>query len=290
MKGAAHMNLTVKFYDVEHGSCTHVITPNGKHFLFDIGTKTNKSICEHLKNTYFYYSGRIDYLVITHPHIDHIADLENLYTYEITPRVLSRPKEAFPLSQVSGDSQSQIALKNKANYMNDNYNSPIVWEEDPSNPNYNGNVKMTRFSPTVQDDEKEDVNNYSIVEVLEYSEFKVVITGDNPSAKLLEMLGQSSFKTAVTNATVLLAPHHGRDSDFCKEFLEAVNPRLTVFSDKPIVHDTQAHSAQKYAYATRGVTWNGQNRKVFTTRNDGTITFIFDPGGNWSIDTSTSEY
>lgn len=43
------MNLIVKFYDVEHGSCTHVITPNGKHFLFDIGSKSDKSICEHLK-------------------------------------------------------------------------------------------------------------------------------------------------------------------------------------------------------------------------------------------------
>ena len=284
------MSLTVKFYDVEHGSCTHIITPNGKHFLFDIGTKGNRSICAFLKANYFAFGGSLDYLVITHPHIDHIADLSNLYTYGIAPRVLSRSTEAFPLNQVPGDGQSQIALKNKANEINNRYNSPISWEEDPSNPAYNGGLVMTRFSPTVRDNEKDDVNNYSIVEVLEYGGFKVVITGDNPSAKLIEMLKQRDFVIAITNADVLLAPHHGRDSDFCKEFVEIVNPRLTGFSDKPIVHDTQAHSAQKYYNVTRGTTWSGNPRRVFTTRSDGTITFTFQENGTWSIGTSTAEY
>ena len=245
------MSLTVKFYDVEHGSCTHVITPNGKHILYDIGTKSSKSICKHLKAKYFQYGDRPDYLVITHPHIDHIADLQNLYTYGITPRVLSRPTEAFPMNQVPGDSQAQIALKNKANEMNDNYNSPISWEVDPTNPEYNGGVQITRFSPDVVGDEKNDINNYSIIEVLEYGGFKIVLTGDNPSAKLQEMLKGSDFIRDVSRATILLAPHHGRDSDFCKEFVEVVNPTLTVFSDKPIVHDTQAHAAQKYYNVTR---------------------------------------
>ena len=33
------MGLTVKFYDVGHGSCTHIITPNGRHYLVDVGLK-----------------------------------------------------------------------------------------------------------------------------------------------------------------------------------------------------------------------------------------------------------
>jgi len=284
------MNLTVKFYDVEHGSCTHVITPNDKHFLYDIGTKSSKSICKHLKAKYFQYGGRPDYLVITHPHIDHIADLQNLYTCGITPRVLSLPTDAFPMHQVPGDTSAQIALKQKANDMNSYYDAPISWEESPLNPDYNGGVTITRFSPEVVGNEKNDTNNFSIVEVLEYGGFKIVLTGDNPSAKLQEMLKRSDFTRGVTQATILLAPHHGRDSDFCKEFVEVVNPRLTVFSDKPIVHETQAHAAQKYYNVTRGTTWSGTPRRVFTTRNDGTITFIFKADGTWSIDTSTSEY
>ena len=284
------MSLTVKFYDVEHGSCTHVITPNNKHILYDIGTKSYKSICKHLKEQYFQFEGRPDYLVVTHPHIDHIADLQNLYTYGITPRVLSRSTEAFPLNHVPSDGQTQIALKNKANEMNNNYTSPITWDVDPSNPDFNGGVKMARFTPSVDGEEKNDINNFSIIEVLEYGGFKIVITGDNPYTKLIEMLKQRNFIIAIADADVLLAPHHGRDSDFCKEFVEIVNPRLTVFSDKPIVHDTQAHASQKYYNFTRGTTWNGSPRRVFTTRNDGTITFVFDSDGSWSINASTTEY
>jgi competence protein ComEC len=284
------MNLTVKFYDVEHGSCTHIITPNGKHFLVDIGTKSGKSICQHIKNTCLPYQGRLDYLIITHPHIDHIADLENLYTYNITPRVLWRDKDAFPLKIVSSDSAAQISLKRKANAMSDCYTKTIAEHESPSNTAYNGGVELNLFSAIVTGNEKDDLNNFSCVVVLQYGGFKIVLTGDNPSTKLNEMLGRSDFRSTVSNATVLLAPHHGRDGDFCAEFVNAVNPRLTVFSDKAIQYETQAHAAQKYYNATRGTTWSGNPRRVLTTRSDGTITFTFESSGEWSINASTIEY
>jgi len=284
------MSLTVKFYDVEHGSCTHIITPNGKHFLVDIGSKTTKSICQHLKTKYFRYQDRIDYLIITHPHLDHISDLENLYTYNITPRVLRRNNDAFPLEIVLGDSDSQISLKKQANKMNEAYNLPIDEEESPTNLTFNGGLDIDVFDPMVYGNEKNDLNYFSCAVVLQYSGFKIVLTGDNPAEKLEEMLKQQNFRDAISNATILLAPHHGRGSDFCESFVEIVNPRLTVISDKSIQHETQANAAQKYYHKTRGVESNGDIRKVFTTRNDGNITFTFNSDNSWSINTSKDEY
>jgi len=284
------MSLTVKVYDVEHGSCTHIITPNGKHFLVDIGSKSNKSICQHIKSNHLTYQERIDYLIITHPHLDHISDLENLYTYSITPRVLWRPRAAFPLKTVSTDSYAQASLKTKANYMNDYYSSAVEEYESPSNMIYNGGVELDLFHPNVSDKEKDDLNNFSCVVVLQYAGFKIVLTGDNPSSKLIEMLDQTSFRNAITNAKVLLAPHHGRDNDFCADFVSVVNPVLTVLSDKAIQHETQAHAAQKYYNATQGTTWSGNPRSVFTTRSDGTITFTFESDGKWNIGISNQEY
>jgi len=284
------MSLIVKFYDVEQGSCTHIITPNGKHYLVDIGTKSSKSICRYLKNKYFPYQGRIDYLIITHPHIDHIADLENLYTYNIMPRALWRDKDAFPLSISYSDSPAQVSLKKKANAMNDEYNSSIDTSESPSNPSLNGGIGIDLFSSTVVGNEKNDLNMFSCVLVLQYAGFKIVLTGDNPAAKLEEMLKGDSFRQSIGDATVLLAPHHGRDSDFCENFVRTVNPRLTVFSDKSIQYETQAHAAQKYYNLTRGTTWSETSRRVFTTRSDGTITFAFKADETWSIGTSNTEY
>jgi beta-lactamase superfamily II metal-dependent hydrolase len=178
------MSLTVKFYNVEHGSCTHIITPNGKHFLVDIGTKAEKSISQYLKNKYLRDGNILDYLIVTHPHVDHIADLENLYKYEIKPRVLWRDKDAFPLKILHNDSPAQVSLKKKANEMNDEYNHPIEYIESPVNPDFNGGLHIDTFSATVSEVEKSDLNFFSCVLVLRYSGFKIVLTGDNPASKL----------------------------------------------------------------------------------------------------------
>ena len=108
------MSLAVKFYDVEHGNCTHVITPNRKHLLYDLGSKAHSSISLYLKNKYFRNSGKPDMLAISHPHIDHISDLGNMYLYGITPYYLWRDKQAFPLIITASDSQHHINIKNHA--------------------------------------------------------------------------------------------------------------------------------------------------------------------------------
>lgn len=41
--------MRVNFYNVDHGSCTHIITPSNKHFLVDIGSKADKSIAGYIK-------------------------------------------------------------------------------------------------------------------------------------------------------------------------------------------------------------------------------------------------
>ena len=57
--------MKIIFYDVEHGSCCHIITPKQKHILIDVGSKSYKSIVEHIKRNYFYYGGTIDEFIIT---------------------------------------------------------------------------------------------------------------------------------------------------------------------------------------------------------------------------------
>ena len=58
--------------DVQHGSCSHLITPANQHILIDLGSKTEKSICRYLKEKYFCFAGTIDELILTHLHEDHI--------------------------------------------------------------------------------------------------------------------------------------------------------------------------------------------------------------------------
>ena len=281
------MSLTVKFYDVGHGSCTHVITPNGQHYLVDVGSRADKSVCRHIADKYL-GNDEIDYLVITHPHLDHIYDLRNMRSLGLGPKVLRRPKAAFPLEITSEDSPSDAALKTLANQLNETYTSPVVI--DPCLPENTGGLSMRIFSPVVSDDESADLNNFSSVVVMDYAGYKLVITGDNPGEKLREQLQGKDFANAVANADVLLAPHHGRSGEYCGDFVRKVNPRITVISDDCIQYGTQEDSSSCYGDATRGVNWCGDFRKVFTTRKDGTVTVTIDGDGTWSIGTSKVEY
>ena len=264
--------MKVVFYDVEHGSCCHIITPNNTHILVDVGSKTNSSIVEHINRKYFSNrGGKIDELIITHPHEDHIYDLPNLNSI-LAPRVLHRPKGAFDVIPAQ-NTPEHVAIAKSANAMNKSYNQPITPGTSPTDAKVNGGVAFKIISPKAEWTTQKDVNTFSNIIIVQYDGYKFVLTGDNPASILREMIriNHNGIQEAVKNATVLLAPHHGRAGEFCKEFFDCVNPYLTVVSDKSIVHGTQEDTAK--LYKGRGAHLYGKDRYVLTTRNDGTISF-----------------
>ena len=267
--------MKVVFYDVEHGSCCHIISPNNKHILVDVGSKTNTSIVEHIQRKYFSgRGGRIDLLIITHPHEDHIYDLPNLRRL-LPPRFLQRPKAAFDI--VPKDNTPEYrAIARCANEMNRSYITPAEPGTVPTDEAVNGGVRFDIITPKDEWITKDDLNTFSPVIVVAYSGYKFILTGDNPASILQKMMDSNfdEIKSKIKDATVLLAPHHGRDNEFCSDFFRCVNPILTVVSDKPIEHGTQEATAR--LYRGRGARLYGQDRHVLTTRNDGTIAFELD--------------
>lgn len=268
------MSLTIKFYDVEHGNCTHVITPNGKHILIDIGSKSYRSMASYINETYT--QDRIDQLIITHPHEDHIFDLPILNEL-IKPRILQRPKGAFDIKPTQNTAlHRQIA--DCANAMNKEYNRDLTDSEKVILPANNGGVSFEIISPEDNWTDKSNINTFSSLVIINYQGYKFIITGDNPKTILDTMMNEnySDIRSKTQNATALLAPHHGRTGEFSKLFFDNVNPYLTVVSDKCVVHTTQEETA--YLYKGRGAKLYGRDRYVLTTRNDGTITFTVSPG------------
>jgi competence protein ComEC len=265
--------MKINFYDVEHGSCTHIITPNGKHILIDVGSRESKSIVSHLKNTYFRYNyyGQIDQLIITHPHEDHIYDLPALCD-KLKPRILHRPQSAFPIVPTQ-DTQLHREIAKCANDMNNEYNSPVAPENNPLNQANNGGIEIEIITPPSSETTKDDLNTFSNIIIVKYEGYKFILTGDNPKSILQKIMdrNQDNIRQKIAYSTVLLAPHHGRIGEFCEDFFKCINPFLTVVSDKSIVHTTQEETSN--VYKGRGAELDGKNRYVLTTRNDGTITF-----------------
>ncbi len=269
----------ITFYDVEHGACTHISTPNGTQILVDIGGCDNFSPSYWMANILRLQT--LDALVLTHPHEDHYHDLQNLTNYGLSPRVLSRNRSAFPVQKTDANKHCHDLI-DTVNNMSARYTHPVLPTNDPFLSTVNGGVKWTNFLPDTADTTQDDPNTFSGIYVLEYGGVRVVLTGDNNKEILAKMINKPEVAAAIKNADFLLAPHHGRTTDYCDEFFKLVNPKAVIISDKPIEHNSQEQSASEYNNG-RGIQLNGETRYVLTTRTDGNIELKINNFGQYSF-------
>ena len=269
----------ITVFDVGHGSCTHIKTPNGKNILVDIGGSDDFSPANYL--AYTEQIGVLDALVITHPHEDHYHDIINLEHCGIKPKILSRNTAGFPVDGSNFPIKDQYKV-NYINRMNAEYSIPVSDLANPFLPIINGGVGWQVFYAEGADLNRRDPNTFSGVYVLTFGGRKVVLTGDNNKEILANMIKNPMFKTAVSDADFLLAPHHGRTPDFCQVFFDVVNPKVTIISDKCCEHDSQIDSACLYNN-DKGVLFNGDHRHVLTTRKDGNIVLRITNQGDVSL-------
>jgi len=268
-------DCTIVFWDVQHGHSTYIKTPNDRHIVVDLGTgdysKSNKefSPLRHLK--YTYGVNQLDYVVVTHPHLDHIDDILNFDL--LSPKIFHRPKHLTNKEVMEGVREKDKPKFKKYCEINDRYSSPIDPDsaDNTSTPSNWGGLKIESFTPSSCN--HNNFNNHSIVVIIEYASSKIVIPGDNEKCSFEELMKLNSFKTAVKDADILLAPHHGRESGYYLDFVNLVNPRLTIVSDGRFC-ETNANA--RYSAKSRGWKVHKRNglskeRKCLTTNSDGEV-------------------
>jgi len=267
------------FWDVQHGHATYIKSPNGRHIVIDLGTgqysKNNLTFSplKHLRNSYDVT--QLDYVIITHPHLDHIDDIMQFDS--LNPKVLWRPKSISNQEVMEGVRQNDWEKFNKYCEINNNYNYSIS-DNDYNNtddPNNWGGLQIAGYNAVTCD--HNNFNNFSRITILEYAGIKVVIPGDNESESFKELLDNQYFVNKIKNAYILLAPHHGRESGYYSDFINKVNPTLTIVSDGKKV-DTSANN--RYSQVSSG--WEvysrsggSKKRYCLSTNNDGHIVVKF---------------
>lgn len=273
-------NVKMRVWDVKHGNAIYIRTPNNKHLVFDLGVgdysegMDGRSPLETLKS--HYKIDKIDYLMITHPHKDHIKDILNLDKLNLGPRILHRPKSVDLDRLLENVSWADTPLFDRYIKLHNDFSVPASQTGTTANPENYGGVGFKHFStPTLT----ENINNLSIVTVLQYAGIKVVIPGDNEYKSLEELMKREEFKNAIKNCDILMAPHHGRQSAYHSGFVQHANPRITIVSDGSIC-DTSANSS--YSANSRGwdIHYKGNyiHRNMLTTNSDGEIYIDFGTG------------
>jgi len=270
--------LEFVFWDVQHGHATYIRTPNNRHMVVDLGigsfsTKHEFSPLRHLRNNYGVQ--QLDYVIITHPHRDHIDDIFEFDN--MNPKTLHRPRHLSADVIRAGNKSGDFNKIDKYLEIEGRYNLPVLGTPgDIDVPANWGNVRMSFFVSNGCN--TNNLNNHSVVSIFEYLGVKIVIPGDNEKISWNELLKDIKFCTASQNADVLLAPHHGRESGFCPELMDHVRPRFVVISDGPAGETscTEKYAAKIRQYRTTG--WRGyyrdntwDERFCVTTRCDGMI-------------------
>jgi competence protein ComEC len=267
------MPLEVTFWDVQHGSASYIKTPNGKHIVYDLGTGSYRQRNSHFSPLLYLKNRlgvtRLDEVIISHPHKDHIEDILNFD--QLSPRVLRRPKHLLKNEITKDIRDEDKPIFDKYFEINDRFNQPLTDGENPSLSQNNGGAEIQGFHPTSCS--QVNLNNHSIVLSISYAKSKILMTGDNEGPSWEELLNNDQFKTAISGTDIFLAPHHGRDSGFYSDLFKYINPRLTIISDGDVC-DTSA--TDRYRNVTTG--WKVHHRKggseerfCVTTRNDGSI-------------------
>ncbi|WP_411680338.1 ComEC/Rec2 family competence protein [Clostridium thailandense] len=240
--------IRISYIDVGQGD-SELIQVNGKNLLIDAGTNesTNKVISYLDKQNV----KKLDYVVATHPHEDHIGGMSDVIKrYDIgqfyAPKKLTNTKIFENMIN---------ALKSK--------NLKINVARAGIELDLGKDVKCEMLAPN--NTSYEDLNNYSAVIKVTYKNSKFLFTGDAEKLSEKEILS----KNYDLSSDVLKVGHHGSTSSSSKDFLDKIAPRMAIISCGKNNDYGHPHKETLNEFEKRKI-------QVYRTDVDGTILLISD--------------
>ncbi len=249
-------NFSVYYLDVGQGDCTIVICDD-KVLMIDTGTINQFNTLR--TNLYMLEIDTIDYMLLTHPHDDHIGSASEIISHYNVSTILmpSISSENF-VTSLTYDNLIEKISENNVTPKSVSYGESFML----------GSAVVEILSPIKQDD---NINNMSVVAKINYGSTSFLFTGDSEKETEKQILREKYD----VSANVLKVSHHGSNTSSTDAFISAVNPEYVIIS---------AGSDNNYGHPTLDNVdkFNDLGIKQFITSFDGNITVTSD-GDNLSI-------
>ncbi|MBX7152361.1 DNA internalization-related competence protein ComEC/Rec2 [bacterium] len=214
--------MRINFLDVGQGDCTVIQLPGGKTMVVDAGDKEpdfdngEKIVAPFLRRAGI---TTIDYLVMSHPHDDHIGGIEYLL-------------RNFEVNEVweSGQFYNSESYFNILNLIEQKgitrrvvHSGDFLAIDEAVNVYFlhpkSGFVSAVSQAPL-------NTNNASIVMKLQYLQKSIILTGDAEESSLHALEHYEDF----LKSDILKASHHGSSNGLTVGFLSRVQPHYTILS------------------------------------------------------------
>ena len=253
-------DLEIHYIDVGQGDCS-LIKWEGAAVLIDCGERENaETVLEYLKKQGV---EKLDIIIATHPHSDHIGAMGDIISGIDVERVVA-PKVSSDMTPTTKTYERFLtALKDKALKLTAAKPGTVYAlagrtaasaEKQPP--------KLEILAPVADYD---DLNDYSVVVRMTYGKTSYLFTGDAETKAEKDILNSG----ADVSADVLKAGHHGSSTSTSEEFLEAVSPEICVI---------QCGEGNSYGHPHAEILDRFESRGVKYYRNDssGTVTVYSD--------------
>ncbi|MCS7151682.1 MAG: MBL fold metallo-hydrolase [Endomicrobia bacterium] len=250
--------LKIYFLDVGQSDSVFIITPNGKTMLYDAGDKDEffdygEKICKFLWQINI---RKIDIVVISHPHKDHIGGL-NTVLANFTVGKFYDPGFPYP---------SSIYMELLQNI----YNNGIkyILAREGTKIELDPRIEILILYPP-KNLVFEDPNNNSVVIRIKYNKIAVMLTGDIEKDAEYEILNIYKRRKELLEANILKVAHHGSATSTTEIFLDTVMPEVAVISCGLNNRFGHPHPSVIKRLKNYGV-------EIYRTDRDGTIEVIID--------------
>ena len=243
-------DFVVYCLDVGQSDCTIIVCDN---VVMMIDTGTLNQVYNIRTSLYTLGIDKIDYMVITHPHDDHMSGASDIIEYYDVSNFLmpSLGQENTVLTPTYLNLLDTIAEHNV---------NPI-----PISAGYSfdlGSSYVEILSPMKQDNE---LNNMSAVIKITYGDTKMLFQGDSDDSIEKQLLMSDYDITA----DLLKVGHHGSNTSSSGAFLDVVNPEFAIISSGP---DNNYGHPNTYVIERL----EERNIKPYITSLNGDITIVSD--------------
>ena len=199
--------LAVHFLDIGQGDSIFIELPNSQTMLVDAG---ENYYGEGIIN-YIYDCGyeKLDYLVATHPHSDHIGSMSYIVRHmDIDAVYMPKVSTATKTYENLLDSISNKGLKIKTAIA-----GTRILDIDE--------LEIVILAPV--EIYEDDLNNCSVILKITYKDRSFLLTGDAEKKEFEDVYLDMS-------ADVLKVAHHGSSTSTTEEILEKIKPEIAVIS------------------------------------------------------------